>query len=173
MSTLYSKTRLPAAARVCLVAALLASSPLLMADSVEGWIDGEEKRWHVLKQRGASSASFTELGRGMYTVILQAHAGDDYATEGTVSISFTMMNGQLVAPASASYFHTPRVMPHYANQDEPEQWELTVNEIEGERARFVGSYQSTLSLQGNPAADEPAQIELAVEFDVEALREQY
>ncbi|SDU19735.1 hypothetical protein [Halopseudomonas salegens] len=149
----------------------LLSSTAVLADTIEGTLDGEPQTWHVVKQDGASTAGFSELGPGMLNVSLQAHVEKRFATQGTLNISFVLMNGELISPPEASYFHTNRFMPNYGNQDTPKHWELSVSEVEGDSAHFVGQYQGTLTLQGTPEGDEPDSLELTVDFDVRAIRD--
>ena len=148
---------------------LLLSSPAV-ADTIEGTLNGEPRTWHVFKQGGSSTANFSELVPGMQTVTLQGHVDDEFATQGTVSIGFTLMNGEMVSPPEASYFHTGKFVPNYGNQDTPRQWDLSVREIDGNTMHFAGQYAGTLKLQGKPTGDEPETIELDVTFDVNAVR---
>lgn len=152
-----------------LTAAALIGSPAF-ADTIEGSLNGKPQTWHVLNQGGASTANFTELSPGMQTVTLQGHVEEKFATRGTLSIGFTLMNGALLTPPEVSYFHTDRFMPSYGNQDTPPHWELSVSEIDGNSAHFVGRYQGALNLQGKPEGDEPQTLELAVDFDVRAIK---
>ncbi|MBQ0777438.1 MAG: hypothetical protein KBT84_07590 [Pseudomonas sp.] len=154
----------------CIVAVLLLNPAV--ADTIEGSLNGESKSWNVLKQQGASTATFSELTPGMQTVRLQGHVEQKFATQGTLSINFTLMNGSLISPPEVTYFHTNGFMPNYGNQDTPAGWELSVSEIEGDSAHFVGRYEGTLKLQGKPEGNEPDTLELAVEFDVRASKDE-
>ena len=143
----------------------------VFADTMEGSLNGEPHSWHVLKQGNSSTASYSELSPNMLTVTLQGHAEQQFATQGTVSINFTMMNGELISPPEVSYFHTGRFMPNYGSQETPEHWELSVSNIDGDSAHFVGRYKNTLVLQGKPVSDEPDSVDLVVEFDLRASKE--
>lgn len=167
---LHIHSRLGATLGLTGMAAALLISTGALADTITGTLNGEPRSWHVVKQGGSSTANFSELVPGMQTVTVQGHVENQFATEGTLSIGFTLINGEMVSPPEATYFHTSGFMPNYGNQDTPQQWELKVGEIEGNTVHVAGHYAGTLKLQGKPTGDEPETMELDVKFDVNAVR---
>lgn len=143
------------------------------ADTLQGLIDNEAYSWHVLQQGDTSTATFAELSPGMLSVTLQGHAEQRYATQGTLSINFTLMDGEVLADPEVAFFHSERMRPHYASDGAPESWQLNVQEVDGDSGRFAGRYQGVLQLMGTADETQPESIAVDIEFDVQAQRTEY
>lgn len=156
-----------------LLTATLALPFSALADSVTGTLDGDEREWHVVTHSEGSTANFSEIAPGMYTVTIQAHREQRYALEGTLSIDFMVMNGQ---PMNASLMYLPEdnMIPHYGTEGETASVQFDTLEIDGETARLKGSVETTLLYLASIAEghDPDDTLDVAVNFDVEAIRQE-
>ena len=146
-------------------AALLLASPLA-ANTLEGQIDGEARSWYVLQSRDASTASFQEIMPGLLNYTIQGHATERFSTEGTISLQFTEMQGQ-VQPPEVTYFPFPRMRPHYG-EAELGDWTLDVQDNADGSKQLSGHVQAELTLVGE-ADGTPERITVKIHFDVAAL----
>jgi len=80
----------------CLTGAVLLFVPLIVggSDRIEGQIDGDARSWHVLEFEGESTAASHEFSHGMIGVSIRGHQEPRFQVQGTISIDFTIMNGQ-------------------------------------------------------------------------------
>lgn len=143
-----------------------------LADEIRGTLDGEEREWHVVTHAQGSTANYHELMPGMLGVTIQAHREEKFATQGTLSIDFMVMQGTPGA-ASVTYFPENSLTPHYGTETEvPVEFEVL--ELEGDSGRAKGRVSTSLayveSMQSSPDADNS--IDLDVEFDVTLVREE-
>lgn len=138
------------------------------ANTLQGTLNGEEQSWHILQKDDMSTASYTELSPGMLTVTLQGHSEQRYAVKGTLSVNFTMMNGQMIGNSEVTYFPTKKFMQNYSNQDKPAHWELEIKQAEGDRMRFTGRYKGTLNYTGKPSDGQSESMDIDVNFDITA-----
>ncbi|ALS99199.1 hypothetical protein AT746_13655 [Lacimicrobium alkaliphilum] len=138
------------------------------ANTLQGSLNGKQQSWHILQRDDMSTASYTELSPGMLTVTLQGHSEQRYAVKGTLSVNFTMMNGQMIGNPEVAYFPTKKFMQNYSNQDKPAHWELEIKQAKGDHMRFTGRYQGTLNYTGAPSEDKPESMDIDVHFDITA-----
>lgn len=162
-------------ARTLLVAMLfgmvLATACTALADDVSGSVDGEARQWHVLQGDDGKTVSFSEFSPGFHTITIQAHRNNRYEVEGSVSITFSLMDGEL-SDGQAMYFPEARMTPHFTDENAHEGLVLERVELDGGHTRLVGRYEGELAYRGSmfSEADETNTISLAVEFDVSPSR---
>ncbi len=101
---------------LCTCAMTLASAQAL-ANEIHGSLDGEEREWHVVTHAEGSTANYHELMPGMLNVTIQGHREEKFATQGTLSIDFMVMQGSPGA-ASVTYFPENGLTPHYGTETE-------------------------------------------------------
>jgi hypothetical protein len=144
----------------------------VQADSVRGSVDGEEREWHVLTGEDGKTVNFSELSAGIYQVAVQAHRQARYELEGSVSVTFTLMDGA-VLDASAMYFPQPGMLPHYALEDAGGGLSIEQVDFTGETGRLAGRFEGTLAYRASMFSelDESNTVALVVEFDVNPTRE--
>lgn len=146
-------------------------APSAGADQIDGAIDGEARQWHVLTGPDGSTASFTEISPGIFSVSIQGHREDRFAVEGSVGLTFTVMNGDMVG-SEAIYFPESGFEPNYTDVDAADGLELEALSFDGDTARIVGRYQGEMlfkdSLTSEPDVSDAIEVEL--EFDLEATR---
>ncbi|NAW33456.1 hypothetical protein [Halomonas alimentaria] len=156
---------------LCAGVMTLASAQAL-ANEIHGSLDGEEREWHVVTHAEGSTANYHELMPGMLNVTIQGHREEKFATQGTLSIDFMVMQGSPSA-ASVTYFSEASMVPHYGTETEVP-IELEVLELEGDSGRAKGRVRTSLayveSMQSSHDADNS--IDLDVEFDVTLVREE-
>ena len=144
----------------------------VMANEIHGSLEGEEREWHVVTHAEGSTANYHELMPGMLNVTIQGHREEKFATQGTLSIDFMVMQGSPSA-ASVTYFSEASMVPHYGTETEVP-IELEVLELEGDSGRAKGRVSTSLayveSMQSSHDADNS--IDLDVEFDVTLVREE-
>ncbi|GHE19945.1 hypothetical protein [Halomonas urumqiensis] len=154
-----------------LTAATLAIAVTAQAAGVNGTLDGDAREWHVVTHSEGSTANFSEIAPGMFSITIQAHREPRYALEGTLSIDFMVMNGQ---PMDASVMYLPEssMMPHYGTEGETANIQFETLEIEGDTARLKGNVETTLLYLASISEghDPDDTLDVAVEFDVEAIR---
>jgi len=144
-----------------------------VADEVSGTLDGEPKEWHVVTHSEGSTANFSELMPGMMNVTVQGHREPRFETQGTLSISFIVMNGN-AGDASVSYFPESGMMPHYGTeQDVPIDIELL--DIDGDTGRVKGRVATSLAYLASMSEDydHSNTMDIDVSFDVTLVREEY
>ncbi|WP_083007443.1 hypothetical protein [Halomonas sp. GT] len=144
-----------------------------VADEISGTLDGEPKEWHVVTHSEGSTANFSELMPGMMNVTVQGHREPRFETQGTLSISFIVMNGN-AGDASVSYFPESGMMPHYGTeQDVPIDIELL--DVDGDTGRVEGRVATSLAYLASMSEDydHSNTMDLDVSFDVTLVREEY
>ena len=143
-----------------------------MANEIRGTLDGEPHEWHVLSEGDMSTANFSELMPGMVNVTVQGHREARYETQGTLSISFMVMQGA-PSEASVTYFHESGLTPHYGTESDVP-IELEVLELEGDSGRAKGRVSTSLAYVESMQSSHDAanSIDLDVEFDVTLVREE-
>lgn len=163
-------------ARPLLMAALpamaLATACTAMADDVSGSVDGEARQWHVLQGDDGKTVNFSEFSPGFQTVTIQAHRSTRYEVEGSISITFSLMDGE-ISDGEAMYFPEARMTPHFTDENAHERLVLERVELDGGDTRLVGRYEGELAYRGSmfSEADETNTVSLVVEFDVSPSRE--
>ncbi|AFT69135.1 hypothetical protein B5T_00851 [Alloalcanivorax dieselolei B5] len=136
------------------------------ADTLEGVLEGESLSWHVLHADDASTASFFSIAPGMTSYQIQGHREERFSVAGSISLSFTVMNGKLLAEPEVSFFPEKKLFPMYSNEG---QGKLTIEHLEnGGVPRAKGRYQGTLvRLEGvGKDADRSDTLTLDLLFDV-------
>jgi hypothetical protein len=154
------------------VVTLMLFSVFVHADTMQGSIDGEQRTWHIIERHGESSASFNEIGPNAMSFTIQGHRAQRFETQGTLSINFLVMSGQLMEGAEVAYFPGPRTFPHYNAHDAPG-LELDELVIDGDWARVSGRFRGELvHVESITAGEDPDDtIQVEVRFDVIALRQ--
>lgn len=144
----------------------------VMANEIRGTLDGEPHEWHVLSEGDMSTANFSELMPGMVNVTVQGHREARYATQGTLSISFMVMQGQ-PGDASVTYFHESGLTPHYGTESDVP-IEIEELEIDGETGRVKGRVATSLAYVESMMTehDHDNAMEIDVTFDVVLVREE-
>lgn len=167
-ASLYPLTAAAAASAVCL--ALFTGG--VHADLVRGAVDGEAREWHVLTGEDGKTVNFFELSAGIYQVTVQAHRRARYEMEGSVSVTFTLMDGA-VLDASAMYFPQSGMFPHYAQEEAGGGLSIEQADFSGATGRLVGRFEGELTYRASMSAelDESNMMALSVEFDVAPTRE--
>ncbi|WP_433924318.1 hypothetical protein ACN06F_16350 [Vreelandella sp. 21] len=151
---------------------MLVATPVL-ADEISGTLDGESKEWHVVTHSEGSTANFSELMPGMMDVTIQGHREPKFETQGTLSISFIVMNGD-TGDASVSYFPENGMLPHYGTeQDVPIDIELL--DIDGDTGRVKGRVVTSLAYLASMSDDydHSNTMDIDVSFDATLVREEY
>lgn len=143
-----------------------------MANEIRGTLNGEPHEWHVLSEGDMSTANFSELMPGMVNVTVQGHREARYATQGTLSISFMVMQGQ-PGDASVTYFHESGLTPHYGTESDVP-IEIEALEIDGETGRVKGRVATSLAYVESMMTehDHDNAMEIDVTFDVALVREE-
>ncbi|MCH8488762.1 MAG: hypothetical protein LAT81_02380 [Oceanicaulis sp.] len=144
----------------------------VQADSVRGSLDGEAREWHVLTGEDGKTANFSELSAGIYQVTVQAHRRDRYEVEGSVSLTFTVMDGA-VLDAEAMYFPQAGMVPHYSREEAGDALVIERMDFAGATGRLVGRFEGELAYRASMFSelDESNVTALVVEFDVAPTRE--
>ncbi|MCH2556824.1 MAG: hypothetical protein MK005_05925 [Alcanivorax sp.] len=164
--------RIPILPRPLLAALMLGSLVLVggaRADQLAGTLGGEPQRWYVLSgEDGAQgTATFAVLGPGMVRYSLQGHLERTFATRGSLSLAFTVMNGQLLGAPEVSYFPSDKLFPVYSNEGAGD---LTIKALDnhGNQTQLRGRYQGMLvRLEGvGQAPNGSDTLTLDIEFDV-------
>lgn len=168
-----TQSRILSGAVLSLTAAIgLNAGISLAADaSLAGAIDGEPKEWVVVERETTSTASFSELSPGLIRVTIEGHQDDLVTTEGSLVITFMVMQGS-PRETEVNYFPEASRVPVYT-LSESDGLSLDTLDIDGDRARIVGSVEDELPRQES-FTDEPDpddSIQLEVRFDVTARRQ--
>ncbi|UYV18646.1 hypothetical protein K1Y77_14450 [Halomonas qaidamensis] len=145
----------------------------VVADEISGTLDGEPKEWHIVTHSEGSTANFSELMPGMVNVTVQGHREPRFETQGTLSISFIVMNGD-TGDASVSYFPESGMLPHYGTeQDVP--IEIALLEIDGDTGRVKGRVATSLAYVASMTEehDHSNTMGIDVSFDATLVREEY
>ncbi|MCC4265802.1 hypothetical protein LL240_15270 [Oceanimonas baumannii] len=142
-----------------------------LANKLEGTLNNDKYNWHILEHQQGSTANFSELMPGMYSVSIQGHRQNKFETKGTFVIDFMVMQGK-ASHASVSYFPESALTPHYGTKEEvPIQ--LDVLEFNGDTGRASGSVKASLlymeSLQAGYNPDNNLQAD--IRFDVTLQKE--
>ncbi|WP_346351428.1 hypothetical protein N2M06_01995 [Oceanimonas sp. AH20CE76] len=146
-------------------------TPLAVANELTGTLDGKQHSWHILEHEQGSTANFSELMPGMYSVSIQGHRQNKFETKGTFVIDFMVIQGKANS-ASVSYFPENALTPHYGTKEEvPIQ--LNVLELNEDTGRASGSVKASLlymeSLQAGHNPDNNLQAD--IRFDVTLQKE--
>lgn len=157
-------------AKICclsILSAVTLSAGAALADEVSGSVDGEARQWHVLQGDDGKTVKFRQLSPGIHQVTVQAHRNTRYEIEGSFSITFSLMDGELIG-SEAMYFPTARMTPHFSNENAQDGLVLERVELEGGQARLVGRYEGELAYRESMFSelDGGNTISLVVEFDV-------
>ncbi|WP_429911322.1 hypothetical protein [Glycocaulis sp.] len=157
---------------VALLGSLVLTTGTAFADEVSGSLDGEARQWHVLQGEDGKTVNFSELSPGFHTVTVQAHRNTRYEVEGSVSITFTLMDGEII-DAEAMYFPEARMTPHFTDENAQDGLVLETVNLDGGTARLVGRYEGELAYRASMfrEPDESNTVSLVVEFDVTPSRE--
>ena len=146
-------------------------APSAGAEQIDGAIDGEARQWHVLTGPDGSTASFTEISPGIFSVSIQGHREDRFAVEGSVGLTFTVMNCAVVG-SEAIYFPEGGFEPNYTDIEAADGLELDAITFGEDSARITGRYRGELlykdSLTSEPDGSESIALEL--DFDLDATR---
>ncbi|MGY6532842.1 hypothetical protein [Glycocaulis sp.] len=150
----------------------LTTTGAALADEVSGSVDGEARQWHVLQGEDGKTVNFSELSPGLYTVTVQAHRNTRYEIEGSVSVTFTLMGGEII-DAEAMYFAEARMTPHFTDENAQDGLVLETADLDGGTPRLVGRYEGELAYRASMfrEPDETNTVSLVVEFDVTPSRE--
>lgn len=156
---------------LCAGAMALASAQAL-ADEIRGTLDGEAREWHVVTHAEGSTANYHELMPGMLGVTIQGHREEKFATQGTLSIDFMVMQAPPGA-ASVTYFPENSLTPHYGTESDVP-IEIEALEIDGETGRVKGRVATSLAYVESMMTehDHDNAMEIDVTFDVALVREE-
>ena len=159
--------------RSALLVSAFCASPALLADEITGTLDGEPKEWHVVTHSEGSTAYFSELAPGIMDVTIQGHREPRFETQGTLSISFVVMN-DVADDATVSYFPERGITPHYATEAEVP-IEIELLNIDGATGRAKGRVTTSLAYLASMTEDydNSNTMEIDVSFDVELQREDF
>jgi len=154
------------------VAFLSAYTGAVAADSVTGSINGEARQWHVLRGEDGKTVNFSRLSAGMYQVTVQAHRRNRYEIQGSVSLTFTLREDN-VLDATAMYFPQSRMFPQYTREEAGGALVIERVDFNGADGRLVGRFEGELAHRASMFAepDEGNLIALVLEFDVAPTRE--
>ncbi|MFC7368751.1 MULTISPECIES: hypothetical protein [Vreelandella] len=149
---------------------MLVATPAL-ADEISGTVDGEPQQWHVITHEDGSTANFSELMPGMTDVTIQGHREQTFETQGTLSISFIVMEGE-ASSAMVTYFPESSIMPHYGTEDEVP-IDIEMLDIDGNEGRAKGRIAASLSqvTSMSEGHDHSNTMDVDVSFDVTLVRE--
>lgn len=144
-----------------------------VANEISGTLDGEPKQWHVITHAEGSTANFSELMPGMTDVTIQGHREQTFETQGTLSISFMVMEGE-ASSAMVTYFPESSIMPHYGTEDEVP-IDIEVLDIDGDEGRAKGRVATSLAYLASMSDDydHSNTMDVDVSFDVTLIREEF
>lgn len=144
----------------------------VLADSVRGGVDGEPREWHVLAGEDGKTVNFSELSPRLYQVTVQAHREDRYEVQGSVSLTFTLMDGD-VLDAEAMYFPVAGMFPHFSQEEAGGGLVIEHADFTGATGELVGRFEGELAYRASMFADpdEGNVIALVMEFDITPSRE--
>lgn len=157
---------------VALLPGIMLAGGTALADEVSGSVDGEARQWHVLRGEDGKTASYSEVSPGIHTVTVQAHRQNRYEVEGSVSVTFTLMDDEIL-DAQAIYFPQARMTPNYIDENAQGGLMLEHVDLGGATARLTGRYEGELAYKSSMFSEpDPANtISLVVEFNISPSRE--
>lgn len=161
----------PATAVLTVLMALAAGVATAGESRLAGELDGETREWIIVERQTTSSAAFSELSSGLVRVTIAGHADDLVTTEGSLVITFMVMQGT-PREVEVKYFPEASRLPVYT-LSQSDALDLDSIEIDGDTARIVGGFDGDIPRQEdfNEDPDPENSIHLDVEFDVQARRQ--
>lgn len=146
------------------------------AGEITGTIGDQSATWHVLKMdlggEMRSTANYSNPVGLMTEFTLQAHPGNSFQIEKSVSVTFSMMNGNLVS-GGALYFPEAGMFPHYGDHNDSVSVELDTLEMGDGTARIKGRATGTIyrlaDYSAEPDMSDSSPIDLS--FDLTAYEE--
>ncbi|OYD23355.1 hypothetical protein [Oceanimonas baumannii] len=153
------------------LALALTIAPLSFANELAGTLDGKQHNWHILEHQQGSTANFSEIMPGMYSVSIQGHRQNKYETKGTLTIDFMIMQGK-ANTASVTYFPESTLTPHYGTKEEVS-IQLDVLELNGDTGRASGSVETSLLYVENLQTEHNPnnKLQADIRFDVTLQKE--
>ena len=153
-----------------------AASGIERTGSVTGRIGAASIDTHTLKMvfDGAvrATANFGSPVGFMTEFTIQGHTGTSFAIKDSVSVTFSISNGQLVA-GGVLYLPEEGMFPHYVDHNDSVQVTLDVFEDNGDTAIVKGTATGTIyrltGYTGEPDAADALEVDLT--FEATAYRE--
>ena len=146
------------------------------AGEISGMVGDQSAAWHVLNMdlggEIRSTANYSNPVGLMTEFTLQAHPGDSFQIENSVSVTFSMMNGGLVS-GGALYFPEAGMFPHYGDHNDSVTVEIEELEMGDGTAKVKGKATGTIyrvaDYSAEPDMSDSMPIELS--FDLTAYEE--
>lgn len=143
---------------------------------IVGTVGDEPATWYALKMdlggETRSTANFSNPVGLMTEFTLQAHPGNSFQIEKSVSVTFSVMNGNLVS-GGALYFPEAGMFPHYGDHNDSVTVELETLEMGDGTARIIGRATGTIyrlaDYSAEPDMSDSSPIDLS--FDLTAYEE--
>ena len=159
------------------VPVLAASAPEVpeVAGSIVGLLDGEEREWFILRQGSDSNATFTELDDQLKIELVGFVEADAWQVRESLSLSITLIEGELSEFDVLHPIGATAMPPVFTSDNAAVHLTLENFEMEGNHAHVAGRVEGALAVQA--ALGEEAVlgegVEIAVEFNAEAIRIEY
>lgn len=143
---------------------------------IVGTVGDGPATWHMLKMdlggEIRSTANYSNPVGLMTEFTLQAHPGDSFQIENSVSVTFSMMNGNLVS-GGALYFPEAGMFPHYGDHNDSVTVEIKALEMGDGTAKVKGKATGTIyrlaDYSAEPDMSDSRPIDLS--FDLTAYEE--
>lgn len=152
-----------------------ASEPLEIAGSMTGLLDGQEREWLIVREEGDSTATFTEFGDHIKIELVGFVEGDVGQARESLSLSIILVEGAVTEFDVLHPISTTAMPPVFTSEGAAVELTLDTFDVEGRHAHVAGRIAGTLAVQaalGEEAALEEG-VDIAVEFDAEAIRIEY
>ena len=146
------------------------------AGEISGTVGDQTATWHVLKMdlggEIRSTANYSSPVGLMTEFTLQAHPGNSFQIENSVSVTFSLMNGNLVS-GGALYFPEAGMFPHYGDHNDSVTVEIETLEMGDGTAKVTGTATGIIyrlaDYSAEPDTSDSRPIDLS--FDLTAYAE--
>ncbi len=159
-------------------ASAAAGSAMDVTGTVTGSVGEVSEQWETLKMdvdgQIRATASFGSPVGVITDFTLQAHLGRQFTIKDSVSITFTLMNGQ-VQSGGVLYFPEAGMTPHYGDHEDSVTVTLDSIELQGDTAqvkgRAVGQLYHVSSYTASPDTTDAVTVDLV--FNATAYKENF
>lgn len=134
-------------------------------DLIKGSLDGKPRGWRIQGPRG--SANYSSISHAVTQYRIQAYQASSPAMKDSLSLSYTMMNGQLIGSPQVSYLPGKKMFPLYSNEGSGNLVIENEKNLDSQK-QLQGRYQGPLVLveKNGQAPDGKNAMEIDVHFDV-------
>ena len=116
--------------RLLFIILALFAQPLFAQDitgTITGNVGEETGEWSTIQIEDINTANTSEVVPTLWSFSIQGHRDAKFATEGTVSIEFDIVNETTLMSADVTYFYGSSIMENYQSDDSVT---LTLTQIE-------------------------------------------